>query len=145
MNDTVLQMKLLKTNPKLLEKGCIRLFVCALICMFFFLPFISFYFFPQKMHVTAVGVATGNCMTCMILTRCVCQPAGSVTSVHSQPCDSRALLQVPDISPVHPRSPLNLTLPRIPPPIPSPSPRSLRRQVRDPVPAALTPLSGPLC
>lgn len=49
-------------------------------------------------------------------------PAGSVTSVHSQPCDRRALLlQVPDVSPVHPRSPLSLTLPRIPPPTPSPS------------------------
>lgn len=61
--------------------------------------------------------------------------AGSVTSVHSQPCDRRALLlQVPDVSPVHPRSPLSLTLPRIPPPAPSPSPRSLRRQVRAPPP-----------
>uniref|UniRef100_A0A8C4ISY7 Calcium channel, voltage-dependent, T type, alpha 1H subunit a n=1 Tax=Dicentrarchus labrax TaxID=13489 RepID=A0A8C4ISY7_DICLA len=57
----------------------------------------------------------------------------SVTSVHSQPCDSRALLQVPDVSPVHPRSPPTLTLPRIAPPTPSPSPRALRRQVRDPV------------
>uniref|UniRef100_A0A8C4IYR1 Calcium channel, voltage-dependent, T type, alpha 1H subunit a n=1 Tax=Dicentrarchus labrax TaxID=13489 RepID=A0A8C4IYR1_DICLA len=53
----------------------------------------------------------------------------SVTSVHSQPCDSRALLQVPDVSPVHPRSPPTLTLPRIAPPTPSPSPRALRRQV----------------
>lgn len=136
MNDTLLQIKLLKTNPKLLEKGC----MCPNLHVFSFLSF-----FPPKMHVTAVGVATGNCVTCMILTRCVCQPAGSVTSVHSQPCDSRALLQVPDISPVHPRSPLNLTLPRIPPPTPSPSPRSLRRQVRDPVPVALAPPSGPLC
>uniref|UniRef100_A0A8C4IY04 Calcium channel, voltage-dependent, T type, alpha 1H subunit a n=1 Tax=Dicentrarchus labrax TaxID=13489 RepID=A0A8C4IY04_DICLA len=59
----------------------------------------------------------------------------SVTSVHSQPCDSRALLQVPDVSPVHPRSPPTLTLPRIAPPTPSPSPRALRRQVRDPVSA----------
>lgn len=71
---------------------------------------------------------------------CVCEfylflfaPAGSVTSVHSQPCDSRALLQVPDVSPVRPRPPLNLTPPRIAPPASSPSPRSLRRQVRDPV------------
>lgn len=58
--------------------------------------------------------------------------AGSVTSLHSQPGDSRALLQVPDVSPVHPRTRLNLTPPRIAPPTPSPSPRSLRRQVRDP-------------
>ncbi|TMS15478.1 Voltage-dependent T-type calcium channel subunit alpha-1H, partial [Larimichthys crocea] len=57
------------------------------------------------------------------------QHSGSVTSVHSQPCDSRTLLQVPDISPVHPRSPPTLTLPRIAPPTPSPSPRALRRQV----------------
>lgn len=71
---------------------------------------------------------------------CVCEtyhflfdPAGSVTSVHSQPCESRVLLQVPDVSPVHPRPPLNLTPPRIAPPTSSPSPRSLHRQVRDPV------------
>uniref|UniRef100_H3C9U3 Calcium channel, voltage-dependent, T type, alpha 1H subunit a n=1 Tax=Tetraodon nigroviridis TaxID=99883 RepID=H3C9U3_TETNG len=57
------------------------------------------------------------------------ESAGSVTSVHSQPCDSWTLLQVPDVSPVHPRSPLNLTPPRIAPPTSSPSPRSLRRQV----------------
>ncbi|XP_038552388.1 voltage-dependent T-type calcium channel subunit alpha-1I [Micropterus salmoides] len=59
------------------------------------------------------------------------QHSGSVTSVHSQPCESRALLQVPDVSPIHPRPPptLTLTLPRIAPPTPSPSPRSLRRQV----------------
>ncbi|XP_070836561.1 voltage-dependent T-type calcium channel subunit alpha-1H isoform X2 [Chaetodon trifascialis] len=57
------------------------------------------------------------------------QHSGSVTSVHSQPCDSRALLQVPDVSPVHPRSPPTLTLPRIAPPTPSPSPRALHRQV----------------
>ncbi|TKS91754.1 Voltage-dependent T-type calcium channel subunit alpha-1H [Collichthys lucidus] len=64
------------------------------------------------------------------------QHSGSVTSVHSQPCDSRTLLQVPDFSPVHPRSPPTLTLPRIAPPTPSPSPRALRRQVRDPDSAA---------
>ncbi|XP_075937609.1 voltage-dependent T-type calcium channel subunit alpha-1H [Anarhichas minor] len=57
------------------------------------------------------------------------QHSGSVTSVHSQPCESRALLQVPDVSPVHPRQPPSLTLPRIAPPTPSPSPRALRRQV----------------
>ncbi|XP_049416957.1 voltage-dependent T-type calcium channel subunit alpha-1H isoform X2 [Epinephelus fuscoguttatus] len=57
------------------------------------------------------------------------QHSGSVTSIHSQPCDSRTLLQVPDVSPVHPRSPPTLTLPRIAPPTPSPSPRALRRQV----------------
>uniref|UniRef100_A0A674NH58 Calcium channel, voltage-dependent, T type, alpha 1H subunit a n=1 Tax=Takifugu rubripes TaxID=31033 RepID=A0A674NH58_TAKRU len=59
----------------------------------------------------------------------------SVTSVHSQPCESRVLLQVPDVSPAHPRPPLNLTPPRIAPPTSSPSPRSLRRQVRDRVSA----------
>ncbi|KAI3360033.1 hypothetical protein L3Q82_014365, partial [Scortum barcoo] len=58
------------------------------------------------------------------------QHSGSVTSVHSQPCESRALLQVPDVSPVHPRSPPTLSLPRIAPPTPMlTSPRSLRRQV----------------
>ncbi|KAM3598194.1 uncharacterized protein V6R79_014892 [Siganus canaliculatus] len=57
------------------------------------------------------------------------QHSGSVTSVHSQPCDSRALLQVPDISPIHLRSPPTFNLPRIAPPMPSPSPRALRRQV----------------
>uniref|UniRef100_A0A669DYN6 Voltage-dependent T-type calcium channel subunit alpha-1H n=1 Tax=Oreochromis niloticus TaxID=8128 RepID=A0A669DYN6_ORENI len=56
----------------------------------------------------------------------------SVMSVHSQPCESHSLLQVPDISPVHPRSPPSLSLPRIAPPTPSPSPRALHRQVRDP-------------
>ncbi|KAK2833664.1 hypothetical protein Q5P01_017553 [Channa striata] len=57
------------------------------------------------------------------------QHSGSVTSVHSQPCESRSLLQVPDVSPVHRRSTPTLTLPRIAPPTPSPSPRALRRQV----------------
>ncbi|XP_071401108.1 voltage-dependent T-type calcium channel subunit alpha-1H-like, partial [Centroberyx affinis] len=57
------------------------------------------------------------------------QHSGSVTSVHSQPCESRALLQVPGVSPAHPRPPPSLTLPRIAPPGPSPSPRALRRQV----------------
>uniref|UniRef100_A0A669AY07 Voltage-dependent T-type calcium channel subunit alpha-1H n=1 Tax=Oreochromis niloticus TaxID=8128 RepID=A0A669AY07_ORENI len=52
----------------------------------------------------------------------------SVMSVHSQPCESHSLLQVPDISPVHPRSPPSLSLPRIAPPTPSPSPRALHRQ-----------------
>uniref|UniRef100_A0A8D3C947 Calcium channel, voltage-dependent, T type, alpha 1H subunit a n=1 Tax=Scophthalmus maximus TaxID=52904 RepID=A0A8D3C947_SCOMX len=58
------------------------------------------------------------------------QHSGSVTSVRSQPCESRALLQVPDVSPVHPRPPPTFILPRIAPPTPSPSPRALRRQVR---------------
>uniref|UniRef100_A0A671YN60 Calcium channel, voltage-dependent, T type, alpha 1H subunit a n=1 Tax=Sparus aurata TaxID=8175 RepID=A0A671YN60_SPAAU len=62
----------------------------------------------------------------------------SVTSVHSQPCDNRALLQVPDVSPSHPRTPPTITLPRIAPPTPSPSPRALRRQVRDAVSARYT-------
>ncbi|XP_053193705.1 voltage-dependent T-type calcium channel subunit alpha-1H [Scomber japonicus] len=57
------------------------------------------------------------------------QHSGSMTSVHSQPCESYALLQVPDISPVHPRQLPSLTLPCIAPPTPSPSPRALRRQV----------------
>ncbi|GLD60546.1 voltage-dependent T-type calcium channel subunit alpha-1H, partial [Lates japonicus] len=62
-----------------------------------------------------------------IMKHFIFQPSGSVTSVHSQPC--RALLQVPDVSPVHPRSPPTLTLPRIAPPTPSPSPHALCRQV----------------
>ncbi|XP_026180719.1 voltage-dependent T-type calcium channel subunit alpha-1I [Mastacembelus armatus] len=57
------------------------------------------------------------------------QHLGSATSIHSQPCESRSLLQVPDVSPIHPRSPPTLTLPRIAPPMPNPSPRALRRQV----------------
>ncbi|XP_054861255.1 voltage-dependent T-type calcium channel subunit alpha-1H isoform X2 [Amphiprion ocellaris] len=54
------------------------------------------------------------------------QHSVSVMSVHSQPCESRSLLQVPDVSPVHRPT---LTLPRIAPPTPSPSPRALHRQV----------------
>ncbi|XP_061701747.1 voltage-dependent T-type calcium channel subunit alpha-1H isoform X2 [Syngnathoides biaculeatus] len=57
------------------------------------------------------------------------QHSGSLTSVRSQPCESRALLQVPDISPVHPRLLASINLPRIAPPTPHPSPRALRRQV----------------
>ncbi|XP_041673363.1 voltage-dependent T-type calcium channel subunit alpha-1I [Cheilinus undulatus] len=57
------------------------------------------------------------------------QHSGSVTSIHSQPCESRALLQVPDVSPVHPHSKPTLSLPRIAPPTPSPSPKALCRQV----------------
>ncbi|XP_028266993.1 voltage-dependent T-type calcium channel subunit alpha-1H [Parambassis ranga] len=57
------------------------------------------------------------------------QHSVSVMSVHSQPCESRSLLQVPDVSPVHLQSPPTLTLPRIAPPTPSPSPRALHRQV----------------
>uniref|UniRef100_A0A671YLF7 Voltage-dependent T-type calcium channel subunit alpha-1H n=1 Tax=Sparus aurata TaxID=8175 RepID=A0A671YLF7_SPAAU len=67
----------------------------------------------------------------------------SVTSVHSQPCDNRALLQVPDVSPSHPRTPPTITLPRIAPPTPSPSPRALRRQVRDAVSERPSPLHLP--
>ncbi|KAJ7992044.1 hypothetical protein DPEC_G00274490 [Dallia pectoralis] len=50
--------------------------------------------------------------------------SGSVTSVHSQPCEDRSLLQVPSLSP-----PSGSTLPRIAPPRPRPSPRAMRRQV----------------
>ncbi|XP_068194002.1 voltage-dependent T-type calcium channel subunit alpha-1H [Antennarius striatus] len=57
------------------------------------------------------------------------QHSGSVTSIHSQPCDSRTLLQVPNASPIHPQSPLTLTLPRITLPTSMPSPRALHRQV----------------
>ncbi|XP_061604695.1 voltage-dependent T-type calcium channel subunit alpha-1I isoform X2 [Phyllopteryx taeniolatus] len=57
------------------------------------------------------------------------QHSGSLTSVRSQPCESRALLQVPDVSPVHPRPFASINLPRIAPPSPHPSPRALRRQV----------------
>ncbi|CAL1588979.1 unnamed protein product [Knipowitschia caucasica] len=53
---------------------------------------------------------------------------GSVTSVHSQPCERRSLLQVPDISPIHQPSP-PVAPPRIAPPTPSPEHRALRRQV----------------
>ncbi|XP_068582360.1 voltage-dependent T-type calcium channel subunit alpha-1H-like, partial [Cebidichthys violaceus] len=69
------------------------------------------------------------------------QHSGSVTSVRSQPCESRALLRVPDVSPVHPRQPPPLTLPRIAPPTPSPSPRALRR----PVPAKLDSVESQGC
>ncbi|KAM3863913.1 voltage-dependent T-type calcium channel subunit alpha-1H [Diretmus argenteus] len=57
------------------------------------------------------------------------QHSGSVTSVHSQPCESRALLQVPGVSPPPPLPPPSLTVHRIALPRPSPSPRALRRQV----------------
>uniref|UniRef100_A0A8C2J4G3 Voltage-dependent T-type calcium channel subunit alpha-1H n=1 Tax=Cyprinus carpio TaxID=7962 RepID=A0A8C2J4G3_CYPCA len=53
---------------------------------------------------------------------------GSITSVHSQPCESHSLLQVPGLPP---HSQFNY-LPKIPPPIPSPTHsigRTLRRQV----------------
>ncbi|XP_038127867.1 voltage-dependent T-type calcium channel subunit alpha-1H-like isoform X1 [Cyprinodon tularosa] len=56
------------------------------------------------------------------------QHAASVVSVQSQPCESRSLLQVPDASPLHPQSTPSLTLPRIAPPTPGPSPRALHRQ-----------------
>uniref|UniRef100_A0A8C1ZZ79 Calcium channel, voltage-dependent, T type, alpha 1H subunit a n=1 Tax=Cyprinus carpio TaxID=7962 RepID=A0A8C1ZZ79_CYPCA len=55
-------------------------------------------------------------------------PVGSITSVHSQPCESHSLLQVPGLPP---HSQFNY-LPKIPPPIPSPTHsigRTLRRQV----------------
>uniref|UniRef100_A0A8C2J209 Voltage-dependent T-type calcium channel subunit alpha-1H n=1 Tax=Cyprinus carpio TaxID=7962 RepID=A0A8C2J209_CYPCA len=54
---------------------------------------------------------------------------GSITSVHSQPCESHSLLQVPGLPP---HSQFNY-LPKIPPPIPSPTHsigRTLRRQFR---------------
>uniref|UniRef100_A0A8C1BEH0 Calcium channel, voltage-dependent, T type, alpha 1H subunit a n=1 Tax=Cyprinus carpio carpio TaxID=630221 RepID=A0A8C1BEH0_CYPCA len=54
-------------------------------------------------------------------------PVGSITSVHSQPCESHSLLQVPGLPP---HSQFNY-LPKIPPPIPSPTHsigRTLRRQ-----------------
>ncbi|XP_054616531.1 voltage-dependent T-type calcium channel subunit alpha-1H-like isoform X2 [Dunckerocampus dactyliophorus] len=57
------------------------------------------------------------------------QHSGSLTSVRSQPCESRALLQVPDVSPVHPQLLPSVNMPRIAPPTPGPSPRALRRQV----------------
>ncbi|KAM6904720.1 voltage-dependent T-type calcium channel subunit alpha-1H [Xenentodon cancila] len=57
------------------------------------------------------------------------QHSVSVMSVHSQPCESRSLLQVPDVSPVHPQLSPTLTLPRIAPPTPILSPRALHRQV----------------
>ncbi|PWA33292.1 hypothetical protein CCH79_00013620, partial [Gambusia affinis] len=56
------------------------------------------------------------------------QHAVSVMSIQSQPCESRSLLQVPDASPLHPQSTPTLTLPRIAPPTPGPSPRALHRQ-----------------
>uniref|UniRef100_A0A8C1NUD7 Calcium channel, voltage-dependent, T type, alpha 1H subunit a n=1 Tax=Cyprinus carpio TaxID=7962 RepID=A0A8C1NUD7_CYPCA len=55
-------------------------------------------------------------------------PVGSITSVHSQPCESHSLLQVPGVPP---HSQFNY-LPKIPPPMPSPTHsigRTLRRQV----------------
>uniref|UniRef100_A0A3P9KPV4 Calcium channel, voltage-dependent, T type, alpha 1H subunit a n=1 Tax=Oryzias latipes TaxID=8090 RepID=A0A3P9KPV4_ORYLA len=53
----------------------------------------------------------------------------TVASVNSQPCKSRSLLQVPDVSSVPPQSRPTFTLPRIVPPTTSPSPRTLHRQV----------------
>ncbi|KAI4884014.1 hypothetical protein NFI96_019525 [Prochilodus magdalenae] len=53
---------------------------------------------------------------------------GSVTSIHSQPCEGHSLLQVPGVPPLpH----FNICMPRIPPPMPSPTHsigRPLRRQ-----------------
>ncbi|XP_062868964.1 voltage-dependent T-type calcium channel subunit alpha-1H [Trichomycterus rosablanca] len=51
---------------------------------------------------------------------------GSVTSIHSQPCEGHSLLQVPGVSPQP-----HICMPRIPPPTPSPvhiTSRTLRRQ-----------------
>uniref|UniRef100_A0A8C6UNT3 Calcium channel, voltage-dependent, T type, alpha 1H subunit a n=1 Tax=Neogobius melanostomus TaxID=47308 RepID=A0A8C6UNT3_9GOBI len=74
--------------------------------------------FPgEEMYILYMTVSTSNVLL------------GSVTSVHSQPCERRALLQVPDLSPVHQPSP-SLVPPRIAPPTPCSSPRALRRQVR---------------
>uniref|UniRef100_A0A8C7X534 Calcium channel, voltage-dependent, T type, alpha 1H subunit a n=1 Tax=Oryzias sinensis TaxID=183150 RepID=A0A8C7X534_9TELE len=53
----------------------------------------------------------------------------TLASVNSQPCKSRSLLQVPDVSSVPPQSRPTFTLPRIVPPTTSPSPRTLHRQV----------------
>ncbi|KAM9494664.1 voltage-dependent T-type calcium channel subunit alpha-1H isoform 1-T1 [Clarias gariepinus] len=53
---------------------------------------------------------------------------GSVTSIHSQPCEGHSLLQVPD---VHPQPHISICMPRIPSPNSSPlhvSGRPLRRQ-----------------
>ncbi|XP_030645466.1 voltage-dependent T-type calcium channel subunit alpha-1H [Chanos chanos] len=53
---------------------------------------------------------------------------GSITSVHSQPCEGHSLLQVPGVSP---ESCFSTCMPRIPPPKPSPTHsvgRALRRQ-----------------
>nr|XP_061837564.1 voltage-dependent T-type calcium channel subunit alpha-1H-like isoform X1 [Nerophis lumbriciformis] len=57
------------------------------------------------------------------------QHSGSLTSVRSQPCESRTLLQVPDLSPVRPRLLPSVNLPRLAPPTPGPSPRAMCRQV----------------
>uniref|UniRef100_A0A3P9JTL9 Ion transport domain-containing protein n=1 Tax=Oryzias latipes TaxID=8090 RepID=A0A3P9JTL9_ORYLA len=57
------------------------------------------------------------------------QHSTTVASVNSQPCKSRSLLQVPDVSSVPPQSRPTFTLPRIVPPTTSPSPRTLHRQV----------------
>ncbi|XP_072532433.1 voltage-dependent T-type calcium channel subunit alpha-1H isoform X3 [Salminus brasiliensis] len=57
-----------------------------------------------------------------------CLELGSVTSIHSQPCEGHSLLQVPGVPPLpH----FNVCMPRIPPPMPSPTHsigRPLRRQ-----------------
>uniref|UniRef100_A0AAR2JQD4 Ion transport domain-containing protein n=1 Tax=Pygocentrus nattereri TaxID=42514 RepID=A0AAR2JQD4_PYGNA len=56
---------------------------------------------------------------------------GSVTSIHSQPCDGHSLLQVPGVPPL---PNFNICMPRIPPPMPSPTHsigRPLRRQEAD--------------
>uniref|UniRef100_A0A8B9LF19 Calcium channel, voltage-dependent, T type, alpha 1H subunit a n=1 Tax=Astyanax mexicanus TaxID=7994 RepID=A0A8B9LF19_ASTMX len=53
---------------------------------------------------------------------------GSVTSIHSQPCEGHSLLQVPGVPPP---PQFNVCMPRIPPPMPSPTHsigRPLRRQ-----------------
>uniref|UniRef100_A0A8C4ISV0 Voltage-dependent T-type calcium channel subunit alpha-1H n=1 Tax=Dicentrarchus labrax TaxID=13489 RepID=A0A8C4ISV0_DICLA len=74
----------------------------------------------------------------------------SVTSVHSQPCDSRALLQVPDVSPVHPRSPSAFPLPPPSPlfpllssPSPLPPPPSSPSLLLPPPPSPRLPLRPP--
>uniref|UniRef100_A0A665W255 Voltage-dependent T-type calcium channel subunit alpha-1H n=1 Tax=Echeneis naucrates TaxID=173247 RepID=A0A665W255_ECHNA len=84
------------------------------------------------------------------------QHSGSVTSIHSQPCENRTLLQVPDASPVHPRSPPTLTLPSLslppcspsafplPPPSPSPLPPLLSSpSTLPPLPSSPTLLLPP--
>lgn len=55
---------------------------------------------------------------------------GSVTSIHSQPCEGHSLLQVPG---VHPQPHISICMPRIPTPKSSPLHvvgRPLRRQVQ---------------
>ena len=79
--------------------------------------------FENKLFVMEINDETIKkkwCATSDSVSVLVRVPPGSVTSVHSQPCEGHSQLQVPGVPP--------LTLPRIPPPKPSPF-KSLRRQV----------------